>query len=114
MTAMEVFKQFYSKLVTTLPMDDEIFIAELYSKSLLDHEMKLKIEVELTRSKKAVQFLDKCIYPNFDSGGYWKFDELLNVMEDSEDLKVKKLARAIKVGLRKTGPGKRPRKENGK
>ena len=39
MSTSEVFKQFFAKLVKSLPMDDPIFVAELFSHNLLpgDH-----------------------------------------------------------------------------
>ena len=39
MSTSEVFKEFYSKLVKTLPMNDALFIAELYSRDLLPDDV---------------------------------------------------------------------------
>ena len=37
---VRVFQQLYSKLVKKLPMDDEMFIAELFSNNLLPGDVK--------------------------------------------------------------------------
>ena len=111
MTANEVFQWFYSKLVETLPVDDDEFMAKLYSCNLFDHEMKLRIAEEgTTRQSKATLFLDNCIYPGVDTGSHWKFDKLLSVMEEeSKYEELIQLAQTIRTSLRK-----RPRKEFGK
>ena len=73
----KVFQKFYSKLVKTLPMNDVIFIAELYSRDLLSNDLKEHIESLSTSARKASYFLDHVIKPSVTSS----FDKLLNVME---------------------------------
>ena len=89
----EVFQQFYSKLVETLPMDDPNFTAKLYSARLLSSYLKEYVESRspATRTEKATRFLDQVIKPSVTS-----FDKLLHVMEDSEYQHVKELAEQIK------------------
>ena len=92
----KIFQQFYSKLVKTLPMNDAIFMAELYSRDLLPDDLKEYIESLPTSAKKSSYFLDHVIKPSVTIGDASRFDELLNVMEDSEYQGVKELAKLIK------------------
>ena len=101
MSTSEVFKQFYSELVKTLPMNDAIFIAELYSCDLLSVDLKEHIESQTTKGRKAMYFLDHVIKPSVTSDGDSSFDKLLNVMEDSEYQDVKELAEQIRTSVRK-------------
>jgi len=97
----KVFQQFYSRLVKTLPMNDIVFIAELYSRDLLPDDLKEHVESLATSAKKATYFLDHVIKPSVTSGSGNTFDELLNVMEDSDYQGVRELATLIKDSLRK-------------
>ena len=97
MSTSEVFKEFYSKLVEMLPMNDAIFIAKLYSGGLLSNDTKEHIESLTTEGKKAMYFLDHVIKPSLTSDGGSTIDKLLNVMEDSEYQGMKKLAEQIKT-----------------
>ena len=92
----KVFQQFYSKLVETLPMDDSVFVAKLFSNDLpgdLKNQLKL---VHRTSADKAVFFLDSVIEPSVTSDGGSSFDKLLHVMEDSEYQHVQELAKQIR------------------
>jgi len=89
MASAEVFKEFYSKLVETLPMDDSKFIAKLFSNNL-PGDLKSQLKCEKTSADKTTLFLDSS-----------SFDKLLNVMEDSEYEHVKELAKLIRTSLRK-------------
>ena len=101
--SMRVFKQFYSKLVETLPMDDAVFIAKLFSNDLLPGDLKNQLKLlHRTSADKAVLFLDRVIEPSVTSDGGSSFDKLLNVMEDSEYQHVKKLTKQIKTILQET------------
>jgi len=102
MSDTEVFQDYYCKLVETLPMDDAKFIARLYSSRLLPGDLKNQLKlVHRTSADKATLFLDGVIEPSVTSGGGSSFDELLNVMEDSEYENVKELAKLIRTSLRK-------------
>ena len=92
----KIFQQFYPKLVKTLPMDDAFFMAVLYSRDLLPGNHKEHIESLHTSAKKSSYFLDHVIKPSVTSGDASRFDELLNVMEDSEYQGVKELAKLIR------------------
>ena len=98
----ELFQQFYSKLVETLPMDDAVFVAKLFSNDLLPGDLKNQLRlVHRTSADKAVLFLDSVIEPSVTSDGGSSFDKLLHVMEDSEYQHVKELAEEIRSSLRK-------------
>ena len=97
----EVFKEFYSKLVETLPMNDALFIAKLYSCDLLPDDIKEYVQSLPTRANKAMYFLDHVIKPSVTTGVGSSFDQLLNVMEDSEHQGVKELAKLIRTSVRK-------------
>ena len=101
----EVFKQFYGELVKKLPMDNAVFIAELFSNDLLPGDLKNEMNLpHRTSAKKAVLFLDSVIEPSVTSDDGSSFDKLLNVMEDSEYQHVKELAKKIAIQLKKISP----------
>ena len=98
----QVFQQFYSKLVETLPMDDAVFVAKLVSNDLLPGDLRNQLRlVHRTSADKAALFLDNVIEPSVTSDGGSSFDKLLHVMEDSEYQHVKELAEEIRSSLRK-------------
>lgn len=101
MSTSKVFKEFYSKLVETLPMNDALFIAKLYSHDLLPDDTKEHVQSLPTRADKAMYFLDHVIKPSVTTSVGSSFDQLLNVMEDSEYQGVKELAKLIRTSLRK-------------
>ena len=101
MSTSEVFKEFYCKLVETLPMNDALFIAKLYSCDLLPDDIKEYVQSLPTRVNKVMYFLDHVIKPSVTTGVGSSFDQLLNVMEDSEHQGVKELAKLIRTSLRK-------------
>ena len=93
-----VFQQFYSKLVKTLPMDDAVFTAELFSNNLLPGNLKSQIKSEKTSADKAALFLDSVIEPSVTSDGGSSFYKLLHVMDEYQH--VKELAEQIRDNLR--------------
>ena len=96
----EVFQQFYSKLVETLPMDDAVFVAKLFSNDLLPGDLKNQLKlVHRTSADKAVLFLDSVIEPSVTSDGGSSFDKLLHIMEDSEYQHLKELVVQIRTSL---------------
>ena len=99
--SFKTFQQFYSKLVKTLPMNDVIFIAELYSRDLFPDDVKEHVESLATSPQKASYFLDHVIKPSVTSGVGRSFDKLLNVMEDGdyEGVSVRELAKLIRDSL---------------
>ena len=89
MSTSEVFKKFYVQLVKKLPMNDTLFIAELFANDLLPGDHKECVESLPTKSKKASHFLDHVIKPSVTSDDGCSFDKLLDVMEDSDHQGVK-------------------------
>ena len=102
MACAEVFKEFYSKLVETLPMDDAKFVAKLFSSNLLPGDLKNQLKLlHRTSADKATLFLDSVIEPSVTSSDGSSFEKLLKVMEDSEYEHVKELTKLIRTSLRK-------------
>ena len=99
MSAGEVFQQFFAKLAKSLPMDDVIFVAELFSRDLLPGNHYDEVESKPTRAHKAVYFLNHVIKPAISIDTH-SLNKLLNVMEDSEYCNVQELAQQIKSKLK--------------
>jgi len=100
MSAIEVFQQLYIKLVKTLPMNDEGFVAKLYSSGLLPGSLKNQIQAKSTLADKAMCFLDGKIKPDISNGDFTSSNKLLNVMKECKNDSVKILAANIKSTLR--------------
>ena len=91
-------------LIKTLPMEDTIFIAQLFVKDFLPGDTKEAIKAETTRAKKAAFFLDKTIMPTFAyDGSSPMFLNLLNLMMDTDYMSLTSLAKEIKSKLTITG-----------
>ena len=99
MSSGEMFKQFFAKLTKLLPMDDPIFVAELFSHDLLPGNHYDQVKSLATRADKATHFLDSVIKSSIVNN-VSSFNKLLNVMEDSEYYNVKELAQQIKSKLK--------------
>ena len=100
MSTSKVFQQFYFKLVRKLPMDDSLFSAQLVTCGLLPGDLKQKIKAKETPADKATCFLDHRISSDVSIGNLTTFNELLNVMEDSDNDSLKVLAEDIKTALK--------------
>ena len=89
--AMDVFKKFYSELTTVLPMIMDNLVTKLYSDKLLSGNHKNNIG-SLTRGKEKTEyFLDEVIKPALEIKCTKQFDEMLTIMECSDDYTVKYL-----------------------
>ena len=99
----EVFQENYARLVVTLPMNDDIFMAELYVNKLLPHSLKQKIEALPSSTEKAVRFLDSVIQPSVANNNCAEFHVLLNVMKNHDTAVVNVLADRIRYSLNETG-----------
>ena len=99
----QVYKKVYTsymlKLVTSLPMNDVVFIAELSTNNLLPGNMEATVISLSTLADKSSHFLSNVIRPALDSGFTGGFDKLLNIMESSEYLHVQALAAEIKAEI---------------
>jgi len=94
-----VFIKCYPKLIKSLPMNDEYFMAELYGRNLLPGDLKANIESLPTSAKKASKFLDEVIKPSVEINDVRKFNMLLSSMKKINDVTIKKLADKIKTSL---------------
>ena len=91
----EVFQKYYQDLIRCLPMDDAIFIGELFKNGLLPNDLKAKLNSLPTSATKATEFLDNIIKPDIQGGRNSNFTLLLSMMKNSEDNNMKKLADTI-------------------
>ena len=98
-TISEVFKNFYVKLIKTLPLDDSLFVAELFACGLLPGDLKQQIKAERTPMDKATCFLDHTISHDVSVGNSTSLHKLLDVMEQSDNDSLKDLTKQIKIGL---------------
>ena len=100
-SVLEIFREHYPKLVRTLPMNDEYFTADLYSKKLLPGNLKAHIESLDSSAKKASKFLDDVIRPSVEDKNFKKFQALLEVMKENGDFTMEELAEKLLIELRK-------------
>ena len=78
-------------------MNDDFFVAELYSKKLLPGNLKADIESLPTSAKRASKFLDDVIKPSVENNDCTKFHTLLRLMKEKiDDVTVKQLADTIR------------------
>jgi len=96
MSAIKVFEDYYALLVQSLPMDDTIFIAKLYSKHLLPGNLKSTLQSLPTSADKAAMMLDQAIEPFMKINDIIPLKKLLTIMEDSG---MKNLAKSIRSAL---------------
>jgi len=89
----KAFTKFYAKLTKALPMDD--LLDEFYANRLLPDDHKAKIESLRTRKEKAQYFLDEIIKRGLSIGYTKQFNEMINVMESSNDPVLKNLSKQI-------------------
>ena len=94
-TILEVLKCHYPELLRLLPMEDNIFIGELFKNNLLPHNLKADINSLCTRADKVTKFLDSVITPSADNLNSINFKILLQVMMNSNDKAVEQLADTI-------------------
>ena len=94
-TSLEVLKYHYPELLRLLPMEDNIFIGELFKYNLLPHNLKADINSLSTRADKVTKFLDSVIIPSVDNQNSKNFSILLQVMMNNNDNAVKQLAGTI-------------------
>ena len=85
-----VFKEFYPKLLEVLPINQ--LILQFYSRTLLSNDHKTKLDNMTTDKEKAEYFLDKVIRPGLQIDYTKQFDEMLLIMQSSDDPVVKYLA----------------------
>ena len=90
------------QLVTSLSMDDVIFLGLLRERNLFPGDLYEDLQTEKTTARKAVLFLDKAIQPFLDINDFEPLNKLLTVMSDETYLKndaLKQLAANMKLEL---------------
>ena len=92
-TTEDIFKEFYPQLLKILPVD--CLINHFFSKKLLSSAHKSKLQDISTNKERAKYFLDEVIEPGVNISYIDQFDEMLLVMEKSDDPPVKYLANKI-------------------
>ena len=88
--AEEIIRKYYVDLIKALPMNDVIFIAELYSAGLLPGNLKEEVQSKPTAADKADHFLQHGIKNDTDS-----FNKLLKIMKSHNSDRLWKLAEKI-------------------
>jgi len=96
-SATTVFQESYADLVMSLPMDDCIFVAQLFTHGLITANLKESLNLQKKTSEKATDFLDNLqrIGTDFHS----VFDKLLTVMENCEYGRVKDISKNIRAKM---------------
>ena len=95
MSLLKIFQHYYPRLVCLLPMDDDLFLANLYGNKLLPGDLKASIMSLSTSAKKATKFLDAVIEPSININETEQFKLLLSIMNYSGNSTVKILAEEI-------------------
>ena len=90
----EIYHKYYPQMVTSLPMQDAIFISQLVK--LLPSDLKGKVESKSTPAEAASCFLDYMIKPAVESGSKEPFEILLSIMEKSGNINLRILSQSIK------------------
>ena len=104
------------QLVTSLSMDDVIFLGLLRERNLFPGDLYEELQTEKTTARKATLFLDKAIQPFLDINDFETLNKLLTVMSDETYLKndaLKQLAANMKLELDKVFKPFIPTKEKG-
>ena len=96
----QIYCKFYSQLVSALPMKDSIFLCDLVK--LLPYDLKDVINSKPTQAEASTCFLDKMIGPTITSGNNEPFYLLLTIMEKSDHINLKKLAKYITEEIEST------------
>ena len=101
LSPFEVFKKNYKDLMMVLPMNDDLFMAELYIHDLLPGNLKATLSAIPVSTTRASHFLDNAIMPSVSINDRTKFDVLLNVMKDCNNETVRNLGETISCMLNK-------------
>ena len=92
----KAFKEFHIKL-TELPIND--MIEELYTKNLLPGDHKAKVKSQSTPKEMAQHFLDAVIKPSLEIGYTQQFEQLISIMESSDNPALPFLAQQIRESM---------------
>ena len=97
MSTSEVFSHFHPNLVEVLPLNNDQFLKNLVSCSLLSGNLLNQIKTKETPEEKAQCFLSNKIYYDISRGDFESFYELLNEMDKSGNDAVQILAKKLKM-----------------
>ena len=90
--AKKILRNHKIQLLEILPLERELFLASLDVAELLPNGSGADIRAKSTRNKKVSYFLEEIVIPGADVF----LPKLIDVMEKSDDLAVKKLAKDMK------------------
>ena len=100
-----MYESFRMQLITSLSMDDVIFLGLLREENLLPGNLNDQVQLaEKTSAQKAALFLDKVVESSIDIGEFEPLNKLLTIMSDDVYLtndSLKQLANKIKEKLDK-------------
>ena len=96
-TLKNIYFDYYTKLITILPMQDATFMARLNFKGILPGDAMALVEAKATSADRATYFLDHYIGNKFhDDDSNQSLSELLDLLEHCEHPAVEKVAREMK------------------
>ena len=95
----EAYERFYPDLLTSLPMEDPQFYLELEKKRLFFGDFSEEVKAKDTEARKAAHFLQNAINHSLKIDNTEPFDNLLEVMENSDNGVCQSLAKEIKTYL---------------
>jgi len=82
-SALQLVKFCYGALVSSLPLEDDRFVAVLNEHNLLCQDTKNSLEPLPTREAKVSYYLDHLIKPELENDDCTSFDKLVAVMANS-------------------------------
>ena len=86
-SAKGIIKHHKGQLLEKLPLEREQFLTKLENSELLPNSSGTHIRTKITREEKVSYFLEYIVIPGADD----HLPKLINVMEQSDDLAVKRL-----------------------
>ena len=98
----EALDIYYKKLVDSLPMKNEMFMADLTP--LCSDDLKANLAALLTRSAQAMCFLENKIKVPLENDCISPFTTLLSIMENYDDIELQMLAKEIQEFIRVNSP----------
>ena len=94
-----MYRQFYAKLVQSLPLTDAHFRAALVSKQMFYGDLLAQVNAKGTNVEKSEHFLTNTIDSSLNVGLTNPFESLLQVMENFDSPILKCLAKDINTSL---------------
>jgi len=97
MFCAEAFDMYYDKLVDSLPMKSDEFLADF--NEILPGDLKANILAQLTPAAGAICFLDNVVKEDLDDHKSDHFELLLSMMKKFSDNNLKMLAKEIQHSI---------------